>query len=89
MIPQQSKVRDLPGLSLALSLHAPTQAMASRCGVLKVLEPNGWFFGYLRLLMIIKDESSCQELREKIVPSAKHVSMEDLLAAMVSRCLSM
>eukprot|EP00434_Breviolum_minutum_P007904 symbB.v1.2.006971.t1/scaffold348.1/size222345/10 len=40
-------VRDLPGLSLALSLHAPTQ-----------------------------------ELREKIVPSAKHVSMEDLLAAM-------
>jgi len=40
-------VRDLPGLSLALSLHAPTQ-----------------------------------ELREKIVPSAKHVSMEDLLSAM-------
>ncbi len=37
---------------------------------------------------IKKDESSCQELREKIVPSAKHVSMEDLLAAMVSRFLN-
>eukprot|EP00930_Biecheleria_cincta_P075420 TRINITY_DN62593_c0_g1_i1.p1 TRINITY_DN62593_c0_g1~~TRINITY_DN62593_c0_g1_i1.p1 ORF type:complete len:472 (+),score=87.50 TRINITY_DN62593_c0_g1_i1:23-1417(+) len=40
-------VRDMPGLSLALSLHAPTQ-----------------------------------ELREQIVPSAKHVSLEDLLGAM-------
>ncbi|CAE7620290.1 rlmN [Symbiodinium microadriaticum] len=39
--------RDLPGLSLALSLHAPTQ-----------------------------------ELRQKIVPSAKNVPMEELLAAM-------